>query len=124
VLTLEPGPFPRLISPHKAGNGAGLQTKRKETTMSLKKTKTTNDAQTPKQPPAAKVRVGLVTASIWERNSENGTFYTVSFERRYRDTEGAWQTSHSYDAQDLLALAKAADLAHTRIIEAQQSSAD
>lgn len=70
-------------------------------------------------PPVAKVRVGLISASIWERPTDNGTFYNVTFERRYRDAEGNWKSSNSYDTQDLLALAKAADLAHTKILEAQ-----
>ena len=89
--------------------------------MSFKKPKTGKPSETAK-PPVAKVRVGLITASIWERNSESGMFYSVSFERRYRDSEGNWQSSHSYDAQDLLALAKAADLAHTKILEADQAA--
>jgi len=70
-------------------------------------------------PPVEKVRVGLVTASIWERSTDNGKFYAVTFERRYRDSQGEWQTSHSYDAAELLALGKAADLAHTKILELQ-----
>jgi len=89
--------------------------KRRRNTMSLKKP---NVAKPDGKPPVAKVRVGLINASIWERSAENaGTFYTVSFERRYRDAEGNWLSSHSYDSQDLLALAKAADLAHTKVIE-------
>lgn len=83
--------------------------------MSLKKKET---AKSETKPPVAKLRAGLITASIWERSSEkNGTFYAVTFERRYRDAEGNWHSSHSYDELDLLALAKLADLAHTRIIE-------
>lgn len=70
-------------------------------------------------PPVRKIRVGLVTASIWQRESEGRTFHSVSFERRYRDAEGHWQTAHTYDSGDLLALAKASDLAHTRILELQ-----
>jgi hypothetical protein len=92
----------------------------KETNMSFKKTQTAKSTE-PGKPPVAKVRVGLITGSVWERSSENGTFYAVTFERRYRDAEGQWQTSHSYDTGDLLALAKAADLAHTRILEAQEA---
>lgn len=82
--------------------------------MSLKKTQ---PAKSEAKPPVAKLRIGLITASIWERTSENGSFYTVTFERRYRDAEGNWNSSHSYDPQDLLVLAKLADLAHTKIIE-------
>ena len=84
--------------------------------MSLKNTKKNEAAET-KNPPVGKVRVGLITASIWENKTEKGTFYNVTFERRYRDAEGNWKSSHSYNADDLLALAKAADLAHTKIVE-------
>jgi hypothetical protein len=84
--------------------------------MSLKNTKKNEAAET-RNPPVDKVRVGLITASIWENPTEKGTFHNVTFERRYRDAEGNWKSSHSYNADDLLALAKAADLAHTKIIE-------
>lgn len=67
-------------------------------------------------PPRDKIRVGMITASIWERSTEKGWFYSVSFERRYKDAAGQYQTTHSYDTQDLPVLAKATDLAHTRII--------
>lgn len=82
----------------------------------------TAEGKEPAQPPVAKVRVGLITGSIWKRKTDNGTFHAVTFERRYRDGEGNWKSSHSYDAQDLLSLAKVADLAHSKIIEAQASA--
>lgn len=69
------------------------------------------------QPPIGKIRVELITASIWQRTTDKGNFYSVSFERRYKDAAGQYQTSHNYDTRDLLSLAKAADLAHTRILE-------
>ena len=78
-----------------------------------------NEKTEAKNPPAAKIRVGLITASIWENKTEKGIFHNVTFERRYRDAEGNWKSSHSYNAEDLLALAKAADLAHTKIVEAR-----
>ena len=74
--------------------------------------------------PVAKVRIGLITGSIWQRVSQEGTFYAVSFERRYRDKEGHWQTSHSFDTEDLLALAKLADQAHSRILELRGAQAE
>lgn len=86
--------------------------------MSFKKTKTAPQKEAA-NPPVAKIRLGLITASIWERDTDERTFYSVSFERRYRDAEGNWKSSHSYDSQDLLTLAKLADLAHTKILEAQ-----
>ena len=87
--------------------------------MSFKNTKKTEPEAEAKKAPVAKVRVGLISASIWENPTEKGKFYNVTFERRYRDGEGNWKSSHSYNADDLLALAKAADLAHTKIVEAR-----
>ena len=88
--------------------------------MSSKKT---NAAATEAgKPPVAKLRVGLISGSIWERESENGSFYAVSFERRYRDGDGNWKSSHSYDTGDLLALSKLADLAHSKILELQNAA--
>jgi hypothetical protein len=106
--------------PGRAGSQAGNEAGRteKETIMSLNNTKKNETAET-KNPPAGKVRVGLITASIWENKTEKGIFHNVTFERRYRDAEGNWKSSHSYNAEDLLSLAKAADLAHTKIVEAR-----
>jgi hypothetical protein len=94
------------------------ETKGKKT-MSAKKTNNAKSDETAK-PPVAKIRVGLITGSIWERDSDKGTFYAVTFERRYRDSEGNFKSSHSYDTQDLLVLAKVADLAHSKILELQK----
>ena len=77
----------------------------------------TATADTKKSTPAAKIRVDLINASIWKNANDKGTFYNVTFENRYRDGEGNWKSGHSYAANDLLALAKAADLAHSKIIE-------
>ncbi|ODS56441.1 MAG: hypothetical protein ABS36_08640 [Acidobacteria bacterium SCN 69-37] len=87
-------------------------------------TKNANTKAEAGKPPVAKVRVGLITASVWQRDSEQGSFYAVSFERRYRDAEGNWKSSHSYDTGDLLALAKIADLAHSKILELQNRESE
>ncbi|MCC7482957.1 MAG: hypothetical protein IT541_15675 [Hyphomicrobiales bacterium] len=76
------------------------------------------------KPPVARLRIGLIAASIWERDTENGSFYSVTFERRYKDSEGEWQSTHSYNADDLLVLAKLADQAHSRILELQSEEAE
>ena len=75
------------------------------------------------KPPVAKLRLGLLNASIWERATESGTFHSVTFERRYRDSEGNWHSTHSYDLSDLLALSKLADQAHSKILELQAGEA-
>jgi hypothetical protein len=85
--------------------------------MARSNTKKNETAQT-NNPPIGKVRVGLITASIWKKQTDKGTFHNVTFERRYKDGD-QWKSSHSYNADDLLALAKAADLAHTQIVEAR-----
>jgi len=69
------------------------------------------------KPPVARLRIGLINASIWQRSTDKGTFHSVSFERRYKDGSGNWQTTHSFDTNDLLALAKLADQAHSFILE-------
>lgn len=75
--------------------------------------------ETKKNAPVAKVSVGLQTASIWKNESEGRAFYNVTFDRRYRDAEGNWKSTGSYGRDDLLALAKLADLAHTKVLELQ-----
>jgi hypothetical protein len=58
------------------------------------------------KPPVAKLRLGLINASIWERVTENGKFYVVTFERRYRDDQRKWNSTHRYDGRDLLTLGR------------------
>ncbi|MGP1308586.1 MAG: hypothetical protein ACTS27_00120 [Phycisphaerales bacterium] len=76
---------------------------------------------TTNQPPADTVMLGPIRAAIWENLAEKGTrYYSVTFERRYFDAEAnAWRSSASFNRDDLLTLAKAADMAHTRIHELQ-----
>ena len=78
--------------------------------------------ETKKNAPVAKVSVGLQTASILKNESEGRAFYNVTFDRRYRDGEGGWKSTHSYGRDDLLALAKLADLAHTKVLELQNGA--
>lgn len=78
--------------------------------------------ETTKKTPDAKVSVGLQTASIWKNESKGKAFYNVTFDRRYRNTKGDWKSTGSYGAEDLLALAKLADLAHTRVLELQNGA--
>ena len=88
--------------------------------MAFSKPKKTEKAN----PPVAKVRIGLQSASIWENVTEKGAFYSVTFDRRYRDDKGELHSSTGYGLQDLLILAKLADLAHTKIIEETKTEND
>jgi len=76
----------------------------------------------PKKPPVGKVRVGSVTASIWENSKDDKTFYSVTFERRYKSGD-EWKSSDSYGPGDLLELAKAADRAHSQILDVLEQQA-
>ena len=80
--------------------------------------------ETKKNAPVAKVSVGLQTASIFKNESEGRAFYNVSFDRRYRTADGNWKSTSSYGRDDLLALAKLADLAHTKVLELQNGAGE
>lgn len=80
--------------------------------------------ETKKNLPVAKVTVGLQSASIFKNGSEGRAFYNVSFQRRYKAADGKWKSTSSYGRDDLLALAKLADLAHTKVLELQNVTGD
>lgn len=65
--------------------------------------------------PAAKVTMYPITAAIWRNETEGRAFYSATFERGYRDDAGNWKSTGTFNAGDLLLLAKVADLAHTEI---------
>jgi len=67
--------------------------------------------------PAARVQLYPVTGSIWRNQTPKGTFYSVSFERSYKDDAGKFQTSSTFNAGDLLVLSKVSDLCDTKIRE-------
>lgn len=65
--------------------------------------------------PAAKVTMYPITSAIWRNEKDGRAYYSATFERRYKDGAGNWQSSSSFNADDLLLLAKVADQAHTEI---------
>ncbi len=77
---------------------------------------------TQKNQPTHQIRVGRVIASVWERSGDTGPRFNATFQRFYRKDE-KWSYSDNFSGDDLLCLAKAADLAHTWISE-QSSDAD
>lgn len=74
--------------------------------------------QKPKKnpPPATSFRLGRIQAAVWERESPKGSFYVVTFHRSYQE-DGKWQSTDSYGRDDLLLVAKLADMAHTWIAQ-------
>jgi len=70
--------------------------------------------------PIDHVRLGTIRAAIWQNTDSQGRVrYNATFERGYLDQKGDWQSSTSYGRDDLLNLAKVADMANTRIHEIQ-----
>ena len=67
--------------------------------------------------PVDDVRIGRVKATIWRNETEDGkTSFNTVFGRLYKDGD-AWQSTPSFGRNDLLLVAKVADLAHTRVCE-------
>lgn len=55
--------------------------------------------------PVAKVRLGAISLSIWENNSEDGRiFYSFTLQRSYQDQYGVWQNTETFRASDAMAL--------------------
>ena len=69
--------------------------------------------------PISEVRLGRVKAAIWPNGTEGRTRHNVTFSRLYKDGD-EWKSTQSFGRNDLLLLAKVADLAHSRIFELQQ----
>lgn len=61
--------------------------------------------------PAKKLRLGLITATIWENNG----FYSVDLSRSYRDDAGEWKNTNSFHHSDLLNVSKCVERAETWI---------
>ena len=66
--------------------------------------------------PIARIALHPVSAAIWKNHGNLGdAFYSVTFERRYRNDSDKWQSSTNFNSNELLLLAKVADLAHSEI---------
>jgi hypothetical protein len=66
--------------------------------------------------PVSKVTLYPISAAIWRNeNAKGDTFFNVTFERSYKDDEGIWQSASTFNAGDLLLLAKVADRSHSEV---------
>ncbi len=66
--------------------------------------------------PAHEIRIGAIKATIWKNETSSGPRHNVTLSRIYKDGE-EWRSSESFGRDDLLTVAKVADLAHTWIHE-------
>ena len=67
-----------------------------------------------KQRPAHEIRLGRIKATIWGNQNDNGTWYNVTLSRSYKDGD-EWKSSTSFGRDELLTVAKVADLANSWI---------
>jgi hypothetical protein len=67
--------------------------------------------------PSARINLRPVSATIWRKEAGKGVFYSVQFEKSYKDRSGKWQSTSSFEESDLLLVAKAANMAHDEIQE-------
>ena len=73
--------------------------------------------------PVHEVRLGRIRAAVWENETSNGTRHNVTIARLYKDGD-TWKDSQSYGRDDLLLVAKVADMAHTWIYQQGQKDSN
>ena len=70
-----------------------------------------------KKKPAVEISMFPVSAAIWCNSNANGQkFVTATFHRSYKDDAGNWKSADSFSTQEVLLLAKVADMAHTEMV--------
>ena len=69
--------------------------------------------------PVHEIRVGRIRAAIWENETQNGSLHNATLSRSYKDGDN-WKSSTSFGRDDLLLVAKVADMAHTWIFQHRQ----
>jgi hypothetical protein len=92
------------------------------------------DSQQGKDRPVKVIRMRNLRANIWANRLPSGDLaYNVTFDRLYRapdqtddqgelTKQGDWKQSQSFGKDDLLLLAKLADLAHTEVYRLRDES--
>jgi hypothetical protein len=67
--------------------------------------------------PVKTFRLGRIKAAVWENETEQQKFYSVTFARTYLDEAKNYHDTDSFSSDDLPLVAKPADQAHTFIFE-------
>ncbi len=56
--------------------------------------------------PEKKFRAGAIAATVWKNQAKNptngeGTYFTISVDRSFKDKDGKWQSNSSFRLSDL-----------------------
>jgi hypothetical protein len=73
----------------------------------------------PKVKPVHDIRLGRIKSAIWRNEGQNGAMFNVTISRLWKDGS-QWKDSTSFGRDDLLLVAKVADMAHTWILMQNQ----
>lgn len=83
-------------------------------------------AESAKRAPAKTLRQDDCSASIWTREypvqGKPTTFYSVTFERSYKDRKGSWSYTKSFAPEDLGKLAALCQQAEEAIAELREAA--
>ncbi len=64
-----------------------------------------------RRPPAHEIRCGRIKATIWENESKEGVWYSVTMTRNYKDGQGQWKSATTFGRDDLLVVAECSRMA-------------
>ena len=70
--------------------------------------------------PIHEVRLANVKAAIWANQTANGTRYSVTLQRLYKDEAGKWQSSESFGRDELPIVEKVCHMAYLYIHETNE----
>ena len=73
-------------------------------------------SETETKKPVHEVRLGAIKAAIWANDTQNGVRHNVTLQRLYKDDD-EWRSTDSFGRDDLLLVAKVANMAHTWIFQ-------
>ena len=66
--------------------------------------------------PVQEIRLGLIRASIWANQTDDGIRHNVIFTRLYKTVHG-WQDTATFRRDDLPLISQVADLVHMWILQ-------
>ena len=61
--------------------------------------------------PVHEIRIGRIVAAIWENDSPHGSRHSVTLSKIFKGDAEKWQRTDSFWRDDLLTVAKVADIA-------------